>query len=114
MKDIPFDSPAFAPGLSYRVPAKLLAVQPPPFPDVKALTRCDPGPQHEGIDPWRDWTLEARSQHVEQRVSGHGPAGGRVLRDGGAFGPDSARKYAFASAGKLKPGRDRLAAGQSR
>lgn len=109
MKNIPFDSPAFDPGLFYRVPAKLLAVQPPPFPDVKALTRCDPGPQHEGIHPWRDWTLEARSPHVEQRVSADGPAGGHVLRGGGAFGPGSALQYAFAHAGKLKPGRDRLA-----
>jgi hypothetical protein len=46
---------------------------------------------------------------VEKRVSADGPAGGRVLRGGGAFGPGSARKYAFAPAGKLKPGRDRLA-----
>jgi len=113
LKNIAFDSPAFDPSLSYRVPAKLLAVQPPPLPEVKALPRWSSDPKQELINPWRYWILDARSKNVEKQVSTDGPvespAGRRVLSVVGDFGQGSSLKHTFFNAGKLKPGRYRFA-----
>ena len=113
LKNIPFDSPAFDDSLSYKVPAKLLAVQPPPIPEVKAVARWAPDPAQELINPWRYWTLESRSKNLEKRVSAdgpvEGPAGRRVLSVVGDFGQGSSLKHTFFNERKLKPGRYRFA-----
>lgn len=113
LKNIPFDSPAFDDSLSYKVPAKLLTVQPPPIPEVKAVARWAPDPAQELINPWRYWTLESRSKNLEKRVSAdgpvQGPAGHRVLSVVGDFGQGSSLKHTFFNERKLKPGRYRFA-----
>ncbi len=113
LKDVAFDSPAFDPSLSYRVPAKLLAVQLPPVPDVQAATRWKPDPKKELIDPWRYWILEGASKSLEKRISAdgpvEGPAGRRVISVVGEFGPSSGLRCTFYNAGKLTPGRYRFA-----
>ena len=113
LKNVAFDSPAFDPSLSYQVPEKLLAVQPPPMPKVTAVARWAPDPAQELINPWRYWTLESRSKNVEKRVSADGPVAGpaerRVVSVVGDFGQGSSLKSTFFNAGKLKPGRYRFA-----
>ena len=113
LQNVAFDSPAFDPSLSYQVPAKLLAVQPPPIPQGKAVARWAPAPAQELINPWRYWVLEARSKNVEKRVSAdgpvEGPGGRRVLSVVGDFGSGSRLKYTFFDAAKLASGRYRFA-----
>ncbi len=113
LRDIAFDSPAFDSSLSYRVPAALLSVQPPPVPAVKAVARWTPDPKRELIDPWRYWVLESRSKNVEKRMSAdgpvEGPAGRRVLSVVGDFGQGSILKYTFSNTGRLPPGHYRFA-----
>jgi hypothetical protein len=113
LQNIAFDSPAFDPSHSYQVPAKLLAVQPPPIPEVKTGARWSPDPKQELINPWHYWILDARSKNLEKHVSADGPveglAGRHVLRVVGDFGQGSSLRCTFFDAGKLKPGRYRFA-----
>lgn len=113
LKNVAFDSPAFDPSLSYRVPAKLLAARMPPVPEVQAATRWTSDPKKEIIDPWRYWILEGASTNLEKQVSAdgpvEGPAGRRVISVVGEFGPSSSLRCTFYNAGKLTPGRYRFA-----
>lgn len=113
LRSIAFDDPAFDASLSYRVPAELRSVQPPPLPDVKAVPRWSPDPKQELITPWRTWNLESRSKTVDKQVAADGPAenaaGRRVLSVVGDFGPGSMLSYRFFPDPKLGPGRYRFA-----
>ncbi len=108
-----FDSPAFDRTLSYRVPEELLAVEPPPTPEVTPVPRWSPDPKVELINPWRYWVLIKRSDTIEKRVSANGPvdgpAGRRVLTVVGDFGRGSNLSYTFFNRGTLEPGRYRFA-----
>ncbi len=112
LKDVVFDSPAFDRTLSYHVPEELLAVRPPPAPKISPVSRWEPDPRVELINPWRYWTLVRRSDKIEKRVSAdgplEGPAGRRVLSVVGDFGRGSNLSYTFFNRGKLDPGRYRF------
>ncbi len=113
LKSVEFDSPAFDHSLFYKVPEKLLAVQPPPVPDVKAIPRWSPNPKKELINPWRYWNLETQSKTLEKRVNANGPVTGiaqsRVLSVTGNFERNSSLNYTFSTDGKLDHGRYRFA-----
>jgi hypothetical protein len=113
LRNLAFDSPAFDSSLSYQVPAELLAVQPPPVPEVKSTSRWSPDPKKELINPWRYWNLETRSKTVEKQVGadglGEGAAGRRVLSVVGDFGQGTLLKYTFFPETKLPRGRYRFA-----
>ncbi len=108
-----FDSPAFDDSLHYRVPEKLLAVQAPPAPEVNAVTPWVPDPAKELINPWRYWTLEGGGKGLEKEILADGPsedpAGRRVIRVSGAFGPNATLSYTPGAGVKLDPGRYRFA-----
>lgn len=113
LKGIAFDSPAFDRTLSYMVPEKLLAVQPPPSPEVSPVPRWAPDPKVELINPWRYWALTRRSDTIEKQISANGPvdgpAGRRVQNVVGDFGRGSNLSYSFFNRGTLEPGRYRFA-----
>lgn len=113
LKNVEFDSPAFDQTLSYKVPEKLLAVQPPAAPKVNAIPRWSPDPKEELINPWRYWTLKAGSEALEKQVSADGPvagpAGRRVISVVGDFGQGSRLEYTLFNGGKLERGRYRFA-----
>lgn len=113
LQGVTFDDPAFDPSLSYRVPAELRAVAPPPAPVVQTLRPWSPDPVKELIDPWRYWNLETRAKALEKRVSADGPvvnaAGRRVVGVAGDFGPGGSLRYSFFPEPRLAPGRYRFA-----
>ncbi len=113
LKNIPFDDPAFDDSLFYKVPEKLRAVRPPPRPAVKAVAPWTPDPEKELINPWRYWVLKAQGKSLEKeiRTDGpvEGPAGRRVIRVAGDFGPDSNLNHGFGNGAKLDRGRYRFA-----
>ncbi len=113
LKDVKFDSPAFDDSLHYKVPEKLLAVKTPPVPQVKAVPPWIPDPQEELINPWRYWTLETSTGNLEKQIRADGPvenpAGHRVMRVAGEYGPNSSVNYTFPNDGKLDRGRYRFA-----
>jgi len=110
--DVPFDSPAFDRSLTYRVPAELLAVQPPPIPDHDPAPRWQPDPEVELLNPWRYWTITARTDQVEKQVRFDGPvdspAGRRVQVVSGEYGQGTNLSHTWFDRGKLEPGRYRF------
>ena len=112
LTNIPFDSPAFDDSLSYKVPEALRSIKTPPVPVVNAVTRWSPDPKKELINPWRYWMLGADTKTLEKqiRMDGpvEGPAGRRVIRVTGDFGPRSRLDYTFGKEQKPERGRYRF------
>jgi len=112
VNDLAFDSPAFDDSLAYGVPADLLRVEAPPVPDVAAAPRWQPNPEAELIDPWRYWTIVARTADVEKHVRFDGPvdgpAGRRVQVVSGDYGRGTNLSHTWFNRGKLEPGRYRF------
>ena len=110
--ELRFDSPAFDRTLAYRVPPELLAVKPPPVPEVVPMSRWRPDPGAELIDPWRSWTIVARTDQVEKQVRFDGPvdgqAGRRVQVVSGQYGRGTNLSHSWFNHGKLAPGRYRF------
>ena len=110
--DVQFDSPAFDRSLTYRVPAELLAVEAPPVPTSAPVPRWSPDPAAELVNPWRYWTIVARTEQVEKRVRFdgpiEGPAGRRVQVVSGEYGRGTNLSYTWFDRGKLEPGKYRF------
>ncbi len=114
--NVTFDSPAFDETLHYKVPEKFLAVKEPPVPKVTPVTPWQPDPRIELINPWRYWTLNSGDREVktidkEIHYDGpvDGPAGRRVIRVTGDFGPWATLNYLFQSGVVFAAGRYQLA-----
>lgn len=105
---VAFDSPEFDRSLSYRVPEALLAVQPPPVPDLGKAERWKAEPATELINPWRYWCLVRRSGSIEKRIGNDGPvagsAGRKVITVSGDYGRGSNLSHTFFDNGKLEQG----------
>jgi len=106
--NVAFDSPAFDDTLSYKVPAELRAVQPPPAPPVQAVTPWTPDPNTELINPWRYWVLKTPNDDLEKLSVADVSGGSRGMRITGDFGDDSNINYNFGVGMKLDPGRYRF------
>lgn len=104
LKNIRFDSPAFDDSIIYKVPEKLLAVQAPPLPPVKAVQQWVSDPKEELINPWRYWKFSANGTGVEKEMLTDGPTGLRVIRVTGDFGQGSSLQYYFGNGAKLDRG----------
>ena len=109
LKNVALDSPAFDESLSYNVPDRLLTVNAPPVPQVKAVSPWTSGPDGELINPWRYWTLQAPGHGLEKQILAGGPDGrSRVMRVTGDFGRDASLNYTFGHGVKLAPSRYRF------
>lgn len=108
LADLTFDSPAFDRTLSYRVPPELLSVTSPAVSDFAPAPRWQPDPEVELLNPWRYWTIVARTEQVEKlvRFDGpvDGPAGPRVQVISGEYGRGTNLSHTWFDHGKLAPG----------
>jgi len=113
LQGVAFDDPAFDDSLHYEVPERLRAVKAPPLPPVQPVTPWTPDPNRELINPWRYWTLESGDTALDKEVRYdgpvQGPAGNRVLRVSGDYGPWVVLSYTFSADTTIAPGRYRLA-----
>lgn len=110
--DVVFDDPAFDATLSFRVPPELMAVAPPPVPEVASAPRWQPNPAEELINPWRYWSLGAGSDRVDKQVRFDGPvdgpAGRRVQVVSGDYRGGVNLTHTWFNQGALDPGRYRF------
>ncbi len=97
-----FDSPAFDETLSYKVPAKIRAIESPDEINVKAVKPWVSDPKKELINPARYWSLDHAGHDLEKQILSEGK---RVIRITGDFEKGGSLNYLFGNGIKLDPGK---------